>query len=757
MLLITKRLFRFCYRLIKCVLFVVPLISIAIITYFFFIETPYRPRAISLTTDRFVLPRFIAHKAKSEGYPGNSIEGIAELVSKGIGGIEIDIQLSKDGVPVLFHGLDLAEGTTGQGKVSDVHYSQIEKLNLTKDGQTSPFKVPKLDAVLEKFCNRTILVLDVKSSAILDQSITEAAVALVQKYRCQSSVIFDAINPAILRTVRRLDQSIPVSLSFLEDNTATKEESQDQLNEIPVFLRWRVTQNILRAYILPDYLSPRFSVADDRLRELKDLGYPLIAWTVDSADEARRLFSLGVQSILSNEALTLPSEITAVSVDDASRLNMSAVKKVSLVRSVLEVQEALRYAREHGLQVSIAGKRHSMGGQTIAPDGFVIDMNGMKHISYDEATKLVTVEAGASWKSIQELLDGYNRSVFIMQSDNVFSVGGSLSVNVHGWQPNNPPLASSLRTFRMILADGSEQLCQRPFAQVCRAALGGYGLVGVIVEATFDTVENVVVRHESAYVPIENLAREMKQHTQRPGLELLYARLRVDADDFLREAGVHAYYRNPKGGKSLAQVQPEALVQFKRSVFRLSERSEFGKAWRWRAEKHLFEFIEKYLQSGELTRNQVMYSDFQLLWPADFSRHDILHEYFVPIGRAGEFIANLEDLTKAHAQNLLNVTVRHVRADTDSLLPYANAEVLSFVLLFSQRAGDQAETEMQKYTQALIDSVLALEGAFYLPYRLHFTSEQLRKAYPSVETFRNAKKIADPSQLFRNKLWDRLQ
>jgi len=50
--------------------------------------------------------------------------------------------------------------------------------------------------------------------------------------------------------------------------------------------------------------------------------------------------------------------------------------------------------------------------------------------------------------------------------------------------------------------------------------------------------------------------------------------------------------------------------------------------------------------------------------------------------------------------------------------------------------------------------VVALGGAFYLPYRLHARRDQVEKAYPAAASFVAAKRRYDPNLLFRNAMWD---
>ncbi len=60
---------------------------------------------------------------------------------------------------------------------------------------------------------------------------------------------------------------------------------------------------------------------------------------------------------------------------------------------------------------------------------------------------------------------------------------------------------------------------------------------------------------------------------------------------------------------------------------------------------------------------------------------------------------------------------------------------------------------MMRMTEALIERVVALGGAHYLPYRLHARRDQMARAYPRLDAFVAAKRRYDPGLLFRNALW----
>src|SRR5687768_10371023 len=136
-----------------------------------------------------------------------------------------------------------------------------------------------------------------------------------------------------------------------------------------------------------------------------------------------------------------------------------------------------------------------MGGQTAIDGALQLDLRSFDRIlEFSPAAKTITVQAGTRWRQIQEHIDPHDLSVKIMQTYANFTVGGSLSVNVHGRYVGQGPLVRSVRSIKVVLADGSLVECsptRRP--EVFYAAIGGYGGIGVIVEATLDLADNVRV------------------------------------------------------------------------------------------------------------------------------------------------------------------------------------------------------------------------------------------------------------------------
>jgi len=108
-----------------------------------------------------------------------------------------------------------------------------------------------------------------------------------------------------------------------------------------------------------------------------------------------------------------------------------------------------------------------------------------------------------------------------------------------------------------------------------------------------------------------------------------------------------------------------------------------------------------------------------------------------------------------YCKSILNVSVRHASADTETLMSWAPVETFAFVLYYKQRTRENARARVAVWTRELIDAALACEGSYYLPYQAHATDDQFHRAYPRALKAFDLKATVDPTFRFRNVIWDR--
>jgi FAD/FMN-containing dehydrogenase len=367
----------------------------------------------------------------------------------------------------------------------------------------------------------------------------------------------------------------------------------------------------------------------------------------------------------------------------------------------------------------------------------------------DEQRDILVVQAGALWDDVIEYLDPYGRSVAVMQSNDSFSVGGSISVNCHGWQYDRPPIASSVESFRIMQADGTVVRCSRSQnSELFSLALGGYGLFGIILDVELRVVPNRRYRLEQHMVSAqESFATFDDEIKGRPDVELAYARMSIVSDRLFEDVIIYAFFRDPEG--EIPPLAEPSAAPLKRLIFRGSADSDYGKELRWSLEAK----VQTALLGKVFSRNQLLDEGVETYQNRSAASTDILHEYFVPRDQAAGFVLAMRNIVTRHGANLLNVTVRIVNEDTDTFLRYADGEMIAFVMLFVQPRTDSGERGMESLTSDLIDAAAEHQGRYYLPYRLHATPEQFDRAYPQGQEFFELKRKYDPEELFQNRFY----
>ena len=436
-------------------------------------------------------------------------------------------------------------------------------------------------------------------------------------------------------------------------------------------------------------------------------------------------------------------------VNDVTQLNPVRVMAIVAPSSIEDVQEALR--RTTG-PVSIGGGRFSMGGQTASPGSLHFDMRAMNRIvAFSPTEKIVRVQAGVRWCDIQRFVDPHGLAVKIMQTYANFTVGGALGVNCHGRYVGLGPLVLSVRSIKLVMHDGGvveASRTQRP--EIFFGAIGGYGSLGIVVEIELDLAENKRVKRVDQVMPLADYWAFFKD-TVRGNAKAVFHNADLYAPHYgsLRSV-TWVETDEPVTTKERLQPLHRAYPLHQYFLWAISE-TPFGKE---RREKLIDPLL--YLGKKVHWRNyEAGYDVAELEPPSRKHRTYVLQEYFVPVERLTEFVPKMAAVLKRHRVNALNISIRHAMSDPNTLLGWAPTETFAFVLYHKQRTRDNAKARVGVWTRELIDAVLSVGGAYYLPYQPHGTVEQFHRAYPKAKDLFALKGEVDPNFRFTNVLWDK--
>lgn len=415
------------------------------------------------------------------------------------------------------------------------------------------------------------------------------------------------------------------------------------------------------------------------------------------------------------------------------------------------IEELQTIVRTSTLPISIAGACYSQGGQTGYPNGLVIDMNKLnKIVSLNKKDKTITVQAGATWYDIQQYIDHYNLSVKAMQSYNNFSIGGSISVNAHGRDVAYGSVINGIKSLEIMLADGEIITADRTHnTNLFNAAIGGYGLLGIITQATIELTDNIPLQRVIRPCTINNF-QGLFTTSIAPDKSVIFYNTDIIPKKY-QQCFTTTWHTTAQPVTDATRLQlpnastyliDKALEMFIRRV-PLAQHTRIP-----------LEQLKNSIVPNKIVwrNNEMSYSVNQLAIDYHYPSTMTLQEYFIPIEHAQEFAQKLTSILSKNKVNVLNISIRYVKADTTSLMTYAPQESFAFVLYFNIINTQRTINKLAPWTRKIIDAALKYNGTYYLPYIMSATKQQFHKAYPNFDALLEIKQIYDPHNKFRNTL-----
>ncbi|OIJ11591.1 glycerophosphodiester phosphodiesterase [Anaerobacillus arseniciselenatis] len=210
----------------------------------------------------------MAHRGWSSRAPENTLAAIKLAVDEDwIHSIEIDVQLTKDGVPVIIHDFHVDRTTNGTGLVKELTLNELRKLDAGSwfSPKFKAEKIPTLEEALELSKGRKRLNLELKTAGDMYRGLAEKVVRLVEKFQMENEVIITSFNHEKLKQVRQVTSNIEIGL-IIEGNPPLLDEQLQYIKANTVSMSFR-------------FLTP--SIVDHHLNS----GRKLVVWTPNTLGE----------------------------------------------------------------------------------------------------------------------------------------------------------------------------------------------------------------------------------------------------------------------------------------------------------------------------------------------------------------------------------------------------------------------------------------------------------------------------------------
>jgi glycerophosphoryl diester phosphodiesterase len=232
-------------------------------------------------------PLIIAHRGASKYAPENSLAAIRKAIALGVDGVELDVQLTKEKVPVLLHDNDLADLTTSYEFIHRTPLRALRTIPIPGPGSSSQQHecIPTLAEALEILAPTPLLInLEIKPQPYWHLGIEERVVRLVLERGLAERTTFSSFSPLALFRLRHLAPSIPRGFlingggfSFLQAN---------------FFGKFRVIDNLHCAH-------PRLT--PQRVTQARAAGWRIWSWTVNDRTTAEEMLALHVDAIITDD------------------------------------------------------------------------------------------------------------------------------------------------------------------------------------------------------------------------------------------------------------------------------------------------------------------------------------------------------------------------------------------------------------------------------------------------------------------------
>lgn len=237
---------------------------------------------------RLPLPRWIAHRGGGKHAPENTLRGIRLAAALGYLAVEFDVMLSGSGSPVLIHDETLERTTNGSGLVAETPDALLFSLDAGQ-GET----IPNLAEALQLCRDLRLMVnLEIKPASGHDIETTERTLGVLSKLwpDAGTSVLISSFSTQALGLAAKLAPSVPRGLLV------------DQIPE-----NW---QSLLAEFKATTLHCNATAANVHVLAQARELGIPVLCYTVNAPDMAKKLFNIGVKSLFTDALQLFASEAT---------------------------------------------------------------------------------------------------------------------------------------------------------------------------------------------------------------------------------------------------------------------------------------------------------------------------------------------------------------------------------------------------------------------------------------------------------------
>ncbi len=229
----------------------------------------------------FVLPKWQAHRGYwVQGAAENSVQAFRQAKGQGYEMCELDVQMTKDLVPVVFHDKDLKRLHNDQRKISECSFDEFKSIT-----GLSSLKEVLLDSSLTPYFN-----VEIKSAFFANDPLATLVAQVIKETKSENRVLISSFNPWCLAKIKSLLPEVPRALLVTQESA-----------------RWNMYY--LRRMLTAPFVQPHILHLDEKMLNEKTIlrlgrsNIPYAVWTVNDEKKAQKFLDLGAKSIITDKCL----------------------------------------------------------------------------------------------------------------------------------------------------------------------------------------------------------------------------------------------------------------------------------------------------------------------------------------------------------------------------------------------------------------------------------------------------------------------
>jgi len=245
----------------------------------------------------------LGHRGSSATAPENTLAAFSQALHDGADGIEFDVRLSRDGVPVVIHDATLKRTGRIDQPVSELTAAELQQVDVgswfaERRQTTQTFageKLPSLTQVFEFFApNRGVLYIEIKCDADEGSALASEVVRLSREFQMADRVVVESFDLAAILAVKKVDTEIRTAALF-EPKLSRPISTVRRLKMVDAALE-----------VAADEIALHHTLAGPRVIEKATRqGLEIVVWTVDEPGWISKARSLGIKALIANDPATM--------------------------------------------------------------------------------------------------------------------------------------------------------------------------------------------------------------------------------------------------------------------------------------------------------------------------------------------------------------------------------------------------------------------------------------------------------------------